>query len=152
MHANSSNKKSASSLPRNVTTTNNNAPNFLYKHSCFLNTEKRKALGTKSGGVSFYGTMSTAKQQIASVTQAPHAYFDLPTQGSTMGGNFDRNPKGGIALRPIRLCVRAKHPRERNSRPNHRRHEHHNDALQGETQHQQQRCHDRLTHYRSHQR
>lgn len=69
-HANSSNKKSASSLPRNITTTNNNAPNFLYKHSCFLNTEKRKALGTKSGGVSFYGTMSTAKQQIASVTQA----------------------------------------------------------------------------------
>ena len=69
-----------------------------------------------------------------------------------MGGNFDRNPKGGIALRPIRLRVRAKHPRERNSRPNHRRHKHHYDALQGETQHQKQRCHDRLTHYRSHQR
>ena len=71
MHANSSNKKSASSLPRYVTTTSNNAPDFLYKHSYFLNTEKRKALGTESGGVSFYGTMSTAKQQIVSVTQAP---------------------------------------------------------------------------------
>ena len=53
MHANSSNKKSASSLPRNVTTTSNNAPDFLYKHSYFLNTEKRKALGTESGAYRF---------------------------------------------------------------------------------------------------
>ena len=55
MHANSSNKKSASSLPRNVTTTSNNAPDFLYKHSCFLNTEKRKAFGTKSVVYRFTG-------------------------------------------------------------------------------------------------
>lgn len=69
-----------------------------------------------------------------------------------MGGNFDRNPKGVSRYVLTCLRVRAKHSRERNSRPNHRRHKHHYDALQGETQHQQQRCHDRLTHYRSHQR
>lgn len=54
-HANSSNKKSASSLPRNVTTTSNNAPDFLYKHSRFLDTEKRKALGTESEAYRFAG-------------------------------------------------------------------------------------------------
>ena len=53
MHANSSNKKSASSLPRNVTTTKSETLDFLYKHSYFLNTEKRKALGTESGAYRF---------------------------------------------------------------------------------------------------
>lgn len=70
MHANSSNKKSANSLPRHFAAANNNAPDFLYKHPRFLNTEKRGVLGMESGAYCFYGTRNTAKQQNASVTQA----------------------------------------------------------------------------------
>lgn len=51
MHANSSNKKSANSLPRHFATANNNAPDFLYKHPRFLNAEKQDTLRTESGAL-----------------------------------------------------------------------------------------------------
>lgn len=103
-HASSSNKKSASSLPRNVTTTSNNAPDFPLQALLFSGHRETESAWNGIGGVSFYGTMSTAKQQIASVAQAPHTYFDLSTQGSAMGGNFDRNPKGASRY-ALSVCV-----------------------------------------------